>query len=239
MLIGPPTDRDSLSHLQLLHLADSALPVGALAHSFGLESLTSAEILTTANLESFLRAYIEEAGLLEAVFCREGYRLVGTQQGEFPVDRWVDLNFQLSARKPAREARTGSATIGRTFLMAVSNLGDYPVLKEALASARASGAGPHHSLAFGLASAILTLDENLAAMSFVHQSAASLVSACQRLLPLGQTEATRILWSLKPAIIACAEASATCSIDAAFCFLPMLDWGAMEHPALSTRLFIS
>jgi urease accessory protein len=123
--------------------------------------------------------------------------------------------------------------------MAVSNLGDYPVLKEALASARASGAGPHHSLAFGLASAILTLDENLAAMSFVHQSAASLVSACQRLLPLGQTEATRILWSLKPAIIACAEASATCSIDAAFCFLPMLDWGAMEHPALSTRLFIS
>jgi urease accessory protein len=223
----------------LLHLADSALPVGALAHSFGLESLTSAEILTTANLESFLRAYIEEAGLLEAVFCREGYRLVGTQQGEFPVDRWVDLNFQLSARKPAREARTGSATIGRTFLMAVSNLGDYPVLKEALASARASGAGPHHSLAFGLASAILTLDENLAAMSFVHQSAASLVSACQRLLPLGQTEATRILWSLKPAIIACAEASATCSIDAAFCFLPMLDWGAMEHPALSTRLFIS
>jgi urease accessory protein len=210
-----------------------------LAHTFGLESLTSAEILTTANLESFLRAYIEEAGLLEAVFCREGYRLVGTQQGEFPVDRWVDLNFQLSARKPAREARTGSATIGRTFLMAVSNLGDYPVLKEALASARASGAGPHHSLAFGLASAILTLDENLAAMSFVHQSAASLVSACQRLLPLGQTEATRILWSLKPAIIACAEASATCSIDAAFCFLPMLDWGAMEHPALSTRLFIS
>jgi urease accessory protein len=84
MLIGPPTDRDSLSHLQLLHLADSALPVGALAHSFGLESLTSAEILTTANLESFLRAYIEEAGLLEAVFCREGYRLVGTPTRRIP-----------------------------------------------------------------------------------------------------------------------------------------------------------
>jgi urease accessory protein len=90
-----------------------------------------------------------------------------------------------------------------------------------------------------LATAVLNLDENLGALSFVHQSVASLVSACQRLLPLGQTEATRILWSLKPAMIACAEASATCSIDAAFCFLPALDLGAMEHPALSTRLFIS
>jgi urease accessory protein len=239
MLIRPPTDRDSLPHLQLLHLADSALPIGALAHSFGLESLTSHELLTTASLESFLRAYIEEAGLLDTAFCREAHRLVPNQHQEFPVDRWVDLNFQLSARKPAREARTGSATIGRTFLTAVSNLGDYPVLKEALASARASGAGPHHSLAFGLASAILNLDENLAALSFVHQSVASLVSACQRLLPLGQTEATRILWTLKPAMIACAEASTTCPPDAAFCFLPILDWGAMEHPALSTRLFIS
>jgi urease accessory protein len=239
MLIGPPTDRESLSHLQLLHLADSALPIGALAHSFGLESLTSAEILTTANLESFLRAYIEEAGLLEAVFCRQAYRLATATHEEFPVDRWVDLNFQLGARKPAREARTGSATIGRTFLMAVNSLGDYPVLREALAAAKESGAGPHHSLAFGLAAAVLRLDENLAALSFLHQSVASLVSACQRLLPLGQTEATRVMWNLKPAMIACAEASASCTIDAAFCFLPMLDWGAMEHPALSTRLFIS
>jgi urease accessory protein len=228
-----------------MHLADSALPIGALAHSFGLESLTSAEILTNRNLESFLRVYTEEVGLLEAVFCREGHRLVGVAcasaaaSEEFPADRWVNLNLQLSARKPAREARTGSATIGRTFLMAVGNLGDYPVLREALAAAKESGAGPHHSVAFGLAAAILRLDESLAALSFVHQSVASLVSACQRLLPLGQTEATRILWNLKPAMISCAQASAGCTIDDAWSSMPMLDWGAMEHPALTTRLFIS
>jgi urease accessory protein len=241
MLIEPPSDRESLSHLQLLHLADSALPVGALAHSFGLESLTAEEILTTGNLESFLRAHIEEAGLLEAVFCRQAFRLASDARAaeKLPIEPWIALNFQLTARKPAREARTASATIGRTFLMAVKNLGDYPVLREALTAAKESGTGPHHSLAFGLASAILHLDENLAALSFVHQSVSSLVSACQRLLPLGQTAATRILWNVKPAMIACAEASASCAVDSAFCFLPMLDWGAMEHPALATRLFIS
>ena len=123
--------------------------------------------------------------------------------------------------------------------MAVGNLGEYPILGQALAASKESSAGPHHSLAFGLASSILRLDENLAALSLLHQSVASLVSACQRLLPLGQSEATRIIWNLKPAIIACAESSASSTIDAAFCFLPMLDWGAMEHPALTTRLFIS
>jgi len=242
-----------------MHLADSALPIGALAHSFGLESLASAEILTNRNLESFLRAYIEEAGLLETVFCREAFRLVALARNPTapaapvaPVavpsdagplaallDRWVDLNIQLSARKPAREARTASATIGRTFLMAVANLGEYRILRDALAASKESGAGAHHSLAFGLASAILGLDESLAALSFLHQNVAGLVSACQRLLPLGQTEATRILWNLKPAMIACVESSASSSIDAAFSFLPPLDWGAMEHPALTTRLFIS
>ena len=86
---------------------------------------------------------------------------------------------------------------------------------------------------------MLGIDEKRAVLAYLHQSIACLVSACQRLLPLGQTEATRILWRLKPAIIETAARSATCEIDDACCFMPLLDWGGMEHPALSTRLFVS
>jgi urease accessory protein len=73
----------------------------------------------------------------------------------------------------------------------------------------------------------------------LHQTIANLVSACQRLLPLGQTEAARILWNLKGTMIETAERSAACALDDASCFMPLLDWGAMEHPVLSTRLFVS
>ena len=85
----------------------------------------------------------------------------------------------------------------------------------------------------------MAFDEDRAVRAFLHQSVASLVSACQRLLPLGQSEATRILWNLKPAIVEVAARSAAYTIDDACCFIPLPDWGAMEHPALTTRLFIS
>jgi urease accessory protein len=94
-------------------------------------------------------------------------------------------------------------------------------------------------LAFGLAGGVLGFAEDRAVLAYLHQSIAGLVSACQRLLPLGQSAATKILWNLKLAILVAANRSMTCAVDDVCCFTPLLDWGAMEHPALQTRLFIS
>ncbi len=237
-------DPNDLSELRLLQIADSALPIGALSHSFGLESLTSAEILLVGNLPEFLQGYLEEAGAMEAVFCREAFRLAVAREKEFSPASWIDLNLRLSALKPARESRAGSAALGRNFLTAIAALGNFPVLRIALQSMRESqNAVPptviHHSLAFGLASGALGFAEDRAILAYLHQSAASLVSACQRLLPLGQSQATKILWELKPAILLAATRSAALTLDSVCSFTPLLDWGAMEHPALATRLFIS
>jgi urease accessory protein len=231
---------DALAILRLLHLADSALPIGVLAQSFGLESLTSCEILTTRDLPDFLQTYLEEAGTMEAVFCREVFRLPAATatENDFTA-RWLQLNNQLGARKPARESRAGSASLGGNFLQVVLELSDLPLARAALDASKRSASLVHHSTAFGLACSLLGFLENSVVLVFLHQSVASLVSSCQRLLPLGQSQAARILWNLKPAIIAAADRSAACALDDAHCFMPLLDWGAMEHPALSTRLFIS
>lgn len=224
-----------LAELRLLHLADSALPIGGLAHSFGLESLVSEGLLGTKDLPEFLTGFLEEAGMVEAVFCREAFRM----REEFCADRWVELNDRLSALKPARESRAGSASLGRNFLTAVATLGDFAVPSKALAASKEAGSLLHHSPAFGLASGVLGFDEDRGVLAFLHLTMASLVSACQRLLPLGQSAATRILWNLKPVIVETAKRSAACALDDACCFMPLLDWAAMEHPALRTRLFIS
>lgn len=234
-----PDFTHNLSELRLLQLADSALPIGALSHSFGLESLVASDMLRVADLLRFLHGHLEEAGMVEAVFCREAHRLVNVPDAKFPIDRWLQLNELLSARKLARESRGGSAALGRNFLESVIALDKSPVLRAALLAATNPPTPVHHSTAFGLVSGVIGIDQDRAVAAFLHQSVASLVSACQRLLPLGQTEATRILWNLKPALIEAASRSSTLSTDDVCCFMPLLDCAAMEHPALSTRLFIS
>jgi urease accessory protein len=233
-----------LAELRLLHLADSALPIGALAHSFGLESLVAAGLIGTSDLPEFLRGFLEETGMVEAVFCREGFRLGSTAlhllgYEVFCMDRWVEVNDRLSALKPARESRAASTSLGKTFLTAVAALGDFAIVREALEGSRRASSLIHHSTAFGLASGVLGFDADRAVFAYLHQSMASLVSACQRLLPLGQSAATKILWNIKPTVIDTANRSAACALDDACGFMPLLDWGAMEHPALRTRLFIS
>jgi urease accessory protein len=235
----PLAQADALADLRLLHLADSALPIGALAHSFGLESLTSCEMLTTRDLPDFLQTYLEEAATMEAVFCRAAFRLSdATDESDFAA-HWLELNNLLSARKPARESRAGSASLGSNFLQMALSLRDLPRARAAVDASKRSPSLVHHSTAFGLACGLLGFTEDRVVLVYLHQSVASMVSSCQRLLPLGQSEAARILWNLKPAIIAAANRSAARVIDDAYCFMPLLDWGAMEHPALSTRLFIS
>jgi urease accessory protein len=234
--IGGDFDAE-LAELRLLHLADSALPIGALAHSFGLESLVAHGLLSVGDLPGFFRGFLEEAGFLEAVFCREGWRLVSGEP-TFGSD-WLRLNERLSAMKPARESRAGSAALGKNFLVAVAGLGDFGAVREAVRASKEAGGLIHHSVAFGLASAVIGVAEDRAVVAYLHQSMTSLISACQRLLPLGQSAATKMLWELKPAVIETAARSAACALDDACCFTPLLDWGAMEHPALTTRLFIS
>jgi urease accessory protein len=235
----PLTPSEELAHLRLLHLADSALPIGSLAHSFGLETLVSEELLQVSDLPEFLHGYLQEAGMLEAVACREAFQLAQEDDEAFPTARWIEINDYLSAFKLARESRAASATLGRHFLHAALGLGDLRVLREAREASLEFGSLIHQSTAFGLVSGALAFDETRTVLAYLHQMSATLISACQRLMPLGQNEATRILWNLKPAIVDVAANSASFTLETVSCTMPLLDWGAMEHPELATRLFIS
>lgn len=229
----------NLKLLQLLQLADSALPIGALAHSFGLESLIAEEGLEVTHLRTFLENYFAETGLLESFFCREAWNLAqnGATVADFP-SQWRKLNQTLSAYKPARESRAASLTLGKHFLQLVNRLENQPLVRSALEA----NADLHHSTSFGLVAGILEVEPEVAVAAFLQQTATALISVCQRLLPYGQTGAMQLLWQLKPSLLAVAERSRNLAgSDPAelFCFTPLVELGSMRHPRLQPRLFIS
>ena len=85
------------------------------------------------------------------------------------------------------------------------------------------------------------MDETATVLAYLQQTLWCLVSACQRLMPLGQTQASRIVWQLKPTLVSIAERSkgAASSPEDIVVFAPLPDIGSLRHPLLSTRLFIS
>ena len=227
--------------LQLLHLADSALPIGTLAHSFGLETGVAEGAVSVERLELFLQDYASEAGGLEGTFCRLGYRLASLSNTGVFEAQWLSLNEQISAWKTARESRAASATLGRRLLQLALTLEAHPNLKAALLTAQAAGGEAHYSSAFGFIGGVVGIDENATVVAYLRQFLASLVSCCQRLMPLGQSQAGQILWRLYPILITIARRSeaAAPTLDNAVLFTPLPDLGSMRHPRLTTRLFIS
>jgi urease accessory protein len=204
--------------LRLLHLADSALPIGGAAHSFGLETLADEGVLEPDGVEGFLEAHLEEAGSLEAVFVRRA-----RQNGALQRLHLQTLSAELSARKLARESREASLKLGRRFAELVNGMLEEPLLEANL----------HYCVAFGAVGAAFRIPADAVVLAYLNQSITGLVSACQRLMPLGQAAAARILWNLKPAI---ARVSHSKEVS---CFSPYPELASMRHGSLRTRLFIS
>jgi urease accessory protein len=234
LLRSSPKDASTeLGRLRLLHLADSALPIGAMAHSFGIEGLVAEAGLRVEDLPSFFLQWLHSSGRLEAAFCHRAAE--ATCQ-----DEWVRLNQQMSAFKIAAESREASLRLGKRFQALAATLITGTHDRRQVVDARLAFSGDVHlATAFGLTGSILEIENEAVAGAYLHQALYGAISACQRLLPFGQSAAMKLLWELKPTILEIARESSYSKFDDLWNLQPMLEITSMRHPHLETRLFIS
>ena len=221
--------------LRLLHLADSALPIGATAHSFGLETLVQDGDVDLPLLECWFEGYLLEAGVADAYYCRRAYQLGANLLGETApagLAAWRVCNQELSALRPARESRAASHALGGRLLRLLADLEPQPLWHDVQAE---QGCSTHYCCVFGLGGFVLGLNEDDCVPALLRQNVAGLISACQRLMALGQGRAGQLLWRLQPLI----ERAATPVDEPPSPFSALLDVGSMRHPQRTVRLFIS
>jgi urease accessory protein len=127
----------------------------------------------------------------------------------------------------ARRKSAAALKMGRRFAPLINALLREPAIPDGL----------YYPVAFGLAGARLGIPELAVTEGYLRQSIAGLVSACQRLMPIGQVEASCVIWNLRADIAA--AAASEYDIEEITCFTPLPELASARHSLLETRLFIS
>lgn len=221
--------------LSLLQVSDTAFPTGAFAHSLGLEAFFEAGKLTgPEDLEEVVKFHLDAAATSDCVALRAAYNAALPEE-------LTRIDRLLSATKLTRELRTASGATGRRFLASVGALdAEGGGLFEGFSGLVREGASPGN-LAVGYGAVARHLGVGLDGMlaAYLYSTAAALVAAGQKLIPLGGSAAQRVLHGLGEEILLTARKSASPQVEDMYAFTPLLDVRSMHHERQRTRLYIS
>lgn len=207
--------------LTLAQWLSPAYPVGAFAFSHGLEqAVADGAVRDAESLADWLDLMLRSgAGRTDAILLIAAAGAEGAALEEI-----ADLAAALA---PARErlAETmaqGAAFAGVTRAVWGLHLPDMP-----------------YPVAVGRAAALAGLPPVPVATLFLQAVASNLVQAAQRLMPLGQTEAQRVLAGLAPVCARVAAEAAEAGLDGIGGAAFAMDIAAMRHEGMEPRMFRS
>ena len=221
---------------RLMSWLSPTFPVGAYTHSSGLEWAT-AEGLVTRLAE--LVGWIDDvlaigSGRSDAVFFVHAYRasVEGNQA------RLLEIAELAAALHPSCERRYETIAQGAAFR------------RIALATAPCAALNmvaeiPDDGLCYPIAVALLAQGHGVglspALTAYLHALVSNLVSAAQRLIPLGQTDGQKAIAALEPMVNRLVDSAIARSDDDPFEALGtatlMVDFASLAHETQYTRLF--
>jgi urease accessory protein len=212
-----------------LQHADSFFPSGAIAFSWGLETLVADHIVRdAATLENFVRGQ-----LLYRWASFDRAFIVAAMKAD--PQRLYSLDREVDCLELAKEQREGSIRAGRSLLAVHARLGTpgAAALRSAIAERQALG---HLPVAQGAVFAGLGLDPQMGQAASAYGLTVGAASTAVRLGVVGAIEAQKVIAAVRP-IIAKTISLATPNVDHAWVYVPQTEIAIMRHESQSGRLF--
>lgn len=216
---------------------DTFYPTGSYAHSFGLEGLVQAGLVTDrASLREFVFAsVIPSLEHNELPIAALAWRAFAAEEW----DRIGELSVLGSALKTAKEARFCAENIGRQRAELCTSLHASALAQEYLKRVQGAQWPTSPVISAALEGRVFGAPIEATLASIYYSAIAGILAAAMKLLRIGQNGAQTLLteaMSHAPAAIAAAQAV---SFDEIGWLNPWLDIAAARHETADARLFIS
>jgi urease accessory protein len=227
------TTMDDVALYRLMTWLSPAYPIGAFCHSSGLEwAVEVGWVFDRASTLAWLECVLQNgAGWNDAVLFTHAHDAVSKRDG----DRLTAVTTLAAAAHPCAERRLEQLSQGAAFRRTAVESGSAPEMLRAL----------DDDLAYSIAVAAMAAGHGIslvpALTAFLHASAANLISAAQRLVPLGQTDAQIVIATLRPCVAAAVRRAEMLGdgdpFDQMASATLLADLAAMLHETQYTRLF--
>ena len=220
--------------LPLLVWLSPAFPVGSFAYSHGIEwAFEAGDVTDAKTTERWIGDLLNCGGpWSDAVLLACAHRAASAKE----YDLLREIAEFASALAPSKERKLETMAQGAAFMGAVKSAWNNKAFEKALAATTEEVAYP---VAVGIASAAHNIPLNVTLESFLLAVASNLVSAAVRLIPLGQTDGTKIVATLMPQAREIAERASSATLDDVGAAAIRSDIASMKHETQYSRLFRS
>jgi urease accessory protein len=222
------------SALPLLAWLSPAFPVGSFAYSHGIEwAFEAGDVTDATSTKGWIADLIECGGpWSDAVLLANAHRAASAKE----FDQLREVSEFATAFAPSRERKLETMAQGEAFMNAAGAAWPNKTLEKIISLIGREVAYP---VAVGVTSAAHEIPLRVTLESYLLAVVSNFASAAVRLIPLGQTDGTKIVAKLTPLVREVAARAEKSSLEDAGGAAIRSDIASMKHETQYTRLFRS